>query len=234
MYLLLGTNKAILFDTGAAQDDESPLPRVDLPIEQTVRTILAQRSAERQLAPLALTVAHTHSHGDHVAWDDQFRDDPRTTVIGYDVNAIKSAFGFTAWPESRSILDLGGRKLDVFPIPGHEEHHIAVYDRNTEILLTGDMLYPGVLTVDHWEHYRASAAALYRFVTENPVSFVLGAHVEMKKTPRLYYEPRTSFQPQEHVLPLGVRQVRDLHLACEALAANPRIDIHDDFVIWPL
>jgi hydroxyacylglutathione hydrolase len=95
------------------------------------------------------------------------------------------------------------------------------------------MLYPGVLTVDHWEHYRASAATLDRFVTENPVSFVLGAHVEMKKAPRQYYEPRTRFQPDEHVLPLGLQHVRELHQACEAMGANPHEDLHDDFVIWP-
>jgi hydroxyacylglutathione hydrolase len=234
MYLLLGANRAILFDTGAAQDDDSPLPRTGLPIGQTVRTILAKRSTERQQAPLALTVAHTHSHGDHVAWDDQFRNDPHTTVVGYDVNAIKRAFDLSGWPDSRSIFDLGGRKLDIFPIPGHEEHHIAAYDRNTRILLTGDMLYPGVLTVDHWEQYRASAATLDRFVTENPLSLVLGAHVEMKKTPRQYYEPRTPFQPDEHVLPLGVQHVRELHQACEAIGGTPHDDVHDDFVIWPL
>jgi hydroxyacylglutathione hydrolase len=55
MYLLLGANRAILFDTGAAQDDDSPLPRTDLPIGQTVRSILAKRSPERQQAPLTGT-----------------------------------------------------------------------------------------------------------------------------------------------------------------------------------
>jgi hydroxyacylglutathione hydrolase len=113
MYLLVGTNKAILFDTGAVQDRNSLLPRADLPIGQTVRSILAKRSTERQQAALTLTVAHTHSHRDHVAWDGQFHNDRHTTLVG--------------WPDSRSIFDLGGRKLDIIPIPGHEEHHIAAY-----------------------------------------------------------------------------------------------------------
>jgi hydroxyacylglutathione hydrolase len=231
IYLLLGARRALLLDTGDGQDGDSLLPRTDLPLAQTVRGILAERQR-----PLDLVVAHTHSHGDHVAWDDAFRPEPRTTVVGLDRTSIMQTFGLSDWPDSRAVFDLGGRQLDVFPIPGHEPHHIAVYDRNTRILLTGDMLYPGVLTVPvpAWEDYRQSAARLAQFAGQNPVSLVLGAHIEAKNTPRRFYQPQTPFQPDEHVLPLGVQHVRELHLACQAIGPNPRTDIHDDFVIEPL
>jgi hydroxyacylglutathione hydrolase len=230
MYLLLGAQRAILFDSGDGQDRDSLLPRMDLPIVQTVRDILAGRQQ-----PLDLVVAHSHSHGDHVAWDDAFRPGPRTTVVGLDRKAIMQTFGLSAWPDSRAVFDLGGRQLDIFPIPGHEAHHIAVYDRNTRILLTGDMLYPGVLTVPipAWQDYRQSAARLAQFAAENPVSLVLGAHIEAKKTPGQFYDPQTPFQPDEHVLPLGVQHVHELNEACQRLGNAPRPDVHNDFKIWP-
>jgi glyoxylase-like metal-dependent hydrolase (beta-lactamase superfamily II) len=231
IYLLLGARRALLLDTGDGQDADSLLPRTDLPLAQTVRGILAERQR-----PLDLVVAHTHSHGDHVAWDGAFRPEPRTTVVGLDRTSIMQAFGLSDWPDSRAVFDLGGRQLDVFPIPGHEPHHIAFYDRNTRILLTGDMLYPGVLTVPvpAWEDYRQSAARLAQFAGQNPVSLVLGAHIEAKNAPRQFYQPQTPFQPDEQVLPLGVQHVRELHQACQAIGPNPRTDIHDDFVIEPL
>ena len=44
-------------------------------------------------------------------------------------------------------IDLGDRVIDVIPIPGHEKSSIALYDRQTGVLLTGDTLYPGRLYV---------------------------------------------------------------------------------------
>jgi len=228
MYLLLGMDKALLLDTGDLQDADSLLPRTGLPLTQAVRGILAERQP-----PLELIVAHTHSHGDHVFWDSEF---PPDAVVGHDRKSIMERFGLSDWPDGRAVFDLGGRPLDVFPIPGHEPHHIALYDRNTRILLTGDMLYPGVLTVPvaAWETYRQSAARLADFAAQNPVSLVLGAHIEAKKTARQFYDPQTPFQPDEHALPLGVEHVRELHQACQAIGPKPRSDIHDDFLVEPL
>lgn len=42
------------------------------------------------------------------------------------------------------------------------------------------------------------------FAAQNPVSLVLDAHIEAKKTARQFYDPQTPFQPDEHALPLGV------------------------------
>jgi hydroxyacylglutathione hydrolase len=241
MYLLLGTRRAILLDSGAVQDPKgslpdggSPLPPQVLPLAREVGKIIAQRSAELQHA-LPLTVAHTHSRGDHMAWDKQLKNDLHAEVIGPCRTDIKNAFGLTDWPDSRAVFDLGGRQLDIFPIPGHEPHHIAVYDRNTRILFTGDMLYPGVLTVPipAWEDYRLSAARLAQFAAENPVSLVLGAHIEAKKTPGDFYDPETRFQPKEHVLPLGMQHIHELNKACQQLGNSPTRDVHNDFKIEP-
>ena len=87
------------------------------------------------------------------------------------------------WPSGVAEVDLGGRALEVVPIPGHELAHIAVYDRATGLLLTGDTLYPGLLVANDWPVYAASAARLRAFVDSRPVTFVLGAHIEMTAAP---------------------------------------------------
>lgn len=195
MCLLLGMDKALLLDTGDLRDADSLLPRMDLPLAQAMHGILA----ERQL-PLELIVVHTHSH--HLFWDSEF---PPATVVGHDHRSIMERFGLSDWPDGRAMFDLGGRPFDVFPT-GREPHHIALYDRNARILLTGDMLYSGIRTVPDatWETYRQSAARLADFAAQNPVSLVLDAYIEAKKTARQFYDPQTPFQPDEHALPLGV------------------------------
>ena len=55
--------------------------------------------------------------------------------------AVSGCFGITNWPNQIAQYDLGGRVLDVVPLPGHEEAHIAVFDRDRGLLLTGDTLY---------------------------------------------------------------------------------------------
>jgi hypothetical protein len=59
-------------------------------------------------------------------------------------------------------------------------------------------------------------------------------HIEAKKTARQFYDPQTPFQPDEHALPLGVEDVRELDQACRTIGPKPRSDIHDDFLVEPL
>ena len=121
--------------------------------------------------------------------------------------------------------------MERIPIPGHEQSHIAVYDPKTKFLLTGDTLYPGLIVVNFWGDYRRSIRRLADFAARNQISYVLGAHVEMTSRPRVHYEYGTPFQPDEHVLQLGVRHLLELRDACEAMGNTPRHEVHDDFVI---
>jgi hydroxyacylglutathione hydrolase len=107
------------------------------------------------------------------------------------------------------------------------------YDPNTRILLTGDTFYPGKLTVDKWPAYRQGASRLAQFAAAHPVFFVLGAHIEMKQTPRLMYPIGTTFQPDEHILPLVSQHINSWRIACEAMGDHPHYDIHDEFIIEP-
>ena len=225
IYLLIGRERAILFDTGAPPDPGSKI-RV-LPLRETVDALLASHS----LPPPELIVAHTHSHGDHVHWDSQFVGRPRTTVVGHSLEEVRAFWNLPGWPEGQATLDLGDRLLTVFPIPGHEATHIAVWDARTGILLTGDVLYPGLLTVRDWPAFRATARRLAKFAASYPVRMALGHHIEMSRTPERLYPLGATWQPDEHPLPLGVDQIEALHGLCEAMAEAPRDAAETSFAV---
>jgi hydroxyacylglutathione hydrolase len=139
------------------------------------------------------------------------------------------------WPTSQGTIDLGDRVLDVLAIPGHEAQHIAIYDRKTGLLFTGDSLYPGLLFINDWATYRTSIHRLAQFVASHPVSYVLGAHIEMTSTPKQVYPYGTTYQPAEHVLQLTAAHVAELDTALTQLGATPPAQsvAHNDFVIDP-
>lgn len=217
VYVLVGSQTALVLDTGATNTAG---------VRDAARALVGDRP---------MLVAHSHSHGDHVASDARFTGQPQTTVVSTSRAAVEAAFGIAAWPTGQATLDLGDRVLDVLAIPGHEAAHIALYDRETGILFTGDSLYPGLLFINNWTDYRASITRLARFVATHPVSHVLGAHIEMTSTPKLNYAYGTTFQPAEHVLELDASHVAELDAALTALGPTPPSQpvAHDDFVIDP-
>jgi glyoxylase-like metal-dependent hydrolase (beta-lactamase superfamily II) len=109
LYLLFGQERALLLDTGAGSVD------VATPIDTLIRAWLHRHGR----ASISLIVAHSHAHGDHIAGDSQFVGRPGTTIVGRDTASVRTFFGIERWPEDRGVLDLGGRQLDILPIPGH-------------------------------------------------------------------------------------------------------------------
>ena len=186
MYLFIGKKKALLMDTGATPDENK------FPLYRTVDSLLTLWKNEHHIT-LQLIVAHTHGHGDHIAADKQFKDKPSVTLVGTGVDAIQDFFGLQNWPLKPSQFDLGDRVLDIIPIPGHQQAAIAVYDRATKILLTGDSFYPGRLYIKDWPAFALSTQRLVDFTSTHQISFILGNHIEMTKTPGKDYPAGTVF-----------------------------------------
>ncbi|WP_327568922.1 MBL fold metallo-hydrolase [Bradyrhizobium sp.] len=231
-YLLFGDNKAIIFDTGGPPNPPTPqnIGKV-LPIRQTVDGIVDGWLKKRGLEAIDLVVAHTHGHDDHSHWDREFDNRPRTTIVRPSLQSVKTFFGLPNWPNGEATLQLGSRELTILPLPGHQESHIAVYDPRNKWLLTGDTLYAGKLTIEIWSDYRDSATRLAKFANAHEIIHVLGNHIEMKNLPGQLYKIGTTFQPDEHVLPLTAAHIEEFHNACEAMADDPHVDVHDDFII---
>jgi glyoxylase-like metal-dependent hydrolase (beta-lactamase superfamily II) len=93
-----------------------------------------------------LLVIHSHSHGDHTSGDRKLAALPGVTVVTAKPEAIEAALSMKNWPNQPGTIDLGGgRVLDAIPIPGHDTADLALYDRQTALLFSGDTLYPGRL-----------------------------------------------------------------------------------------
>lgn len=228
IYLFFGEKRAIMFDTGATKSASQ------FPIQKTVESLLVAHYGAEQRADIELVVAHTHGHGDHISGDAQFKGQPHTTLVGTTASAVSKFFGLSSWPNGSANFDLGGRVLQIVPIPGHEPSHIAIYDEQTGILISGDTLYPGRLYVSDWASYRQSVARLTAFLADKDVTHVLGAHIEMSTSPGVDYPIGSTYQPKEHDLPLTKDSLDLLNTRLLDLGAFPQRDIQDDFIIYPI
>jgi len=189
MYLLVGSTKALLIDTGDIAD-----PSV-VPLAETVMGLLPADGA----AKLSLLVVHTHRHLDHRAGDPQFTRFSNAQVVGFDIDSVRSFYKFTDWPNGLAQVDLGDRTVDVIATPGHSETEVSFYDRSTGLLFTGDFLMPARLLIDDTSADVASADRIAAFVKDRPISFVLGGHIEMNSAGELF-PWESQYHPNEHAL----------------------------------
>lgn len=222
LYLIFGRDRALLFDTGA--------PTID--VATPVDTLMRGWAARHGQTSLGLVVAHSHAHGDHVAGDSQFVRRAGATVVGRDSASVRAFFGIQHWPDDFGSIDLGDRVLDVIPIPGHQPASIALYDRRTGILLTGDTFYPGRLYVRDTAAFARSIERLSRFVRGHHITHMLGAHVEQTSTPFVDYPIGTKDQPNEHGLDLTPTQFFELDSAVQSMRGKFRRALRD-VTIWP-
>jgi hydroxyacylglutathione hydrolase len=225
LYLLFGTQRALLLDTGATAD-----PAI-FPLRTTVDGLVAEWLAAHPRDGYELIVAHTHGHGDHVAGDPQFADRPATTTVSKTFEAVESFFGFTGWPDQVVQYDLGDRVLDVTGSPGHHATAISIFDPVTGFLFTGDTVYPGRLYAFDMAAFVASLDRLVAFAEARPVTFVMGCHIEMTSTPRRDYPLGATYQPHELPLQMTVADLVAVRDAAAAVAGKPGVHAYDGFVI---
>jgi len=225
LYLLFGTDRALLLDSGAG----------GLAVRPTVDRLVVRWRQRHGGRPVHLVVAHSHGHGDHHAGDAEFEDRPDTEVVGLRPEQVAAFFQVADWPRGTGRYDLGGRVLAVVPTPGHEPAHIMVYDPRTQLLLSGDMLYPGRLyvPVSRFAEFRDSAARLAAFAATHPIRALLGAHIEMTTTPGQDFPMQAATHPHEHPLPLPPSAIAELLAATEHAGPAPTIDRHRDFILYP-
>ena len=190
IYLLVGSQKALLIDTGAIADAGK------MPLAKTILSLLQDG------VRLPLLVVHTHRHRDHYAGDVQFTSAPDVQIIAPDLASVRAFFGFDRWPEGVAHVDLGDRMIDVIPTPGHETAHVVFYDERTALLFSGDFLMPGRLTLEDTGADTRSAARVIDFLATRPVAHILGGHIERDVAGHTYAEGST-YHPNERPLELS-------------------------------
>ena len=151
-YLIVGGNKALLFDTGMGISN--------------IQSVVAG------LTQLPLIVLNSHTHNDHVGDNWRFNDvygmdtdftranargskvDAQAELApeelcgplpaGFDAKAYATKpFHITHWLHDGDTIDLGGRTLKVIATPGHTPDAIALLDAKNGLLFTGDSFYLG-------------------------------------------------------------------------------------------
>ena len=202
LYLLIGSDKAVLIDTGAVADPK------EMPLAKTILELLPDRK-------FPLLVAHTHRHLDHRAGDPQFASLPSVQIVPVNLEGVRAYFGFANWPNGIAHLDLGGRTVDVIPTPGHNETHVAFYDSRTGILFSGDFLLPGRLLIEDAAAYRESALRIVDFVKTRPLTHILGGHIELNAAGHAY-RFGSHYHPNEHRLELAREDLTALPAAFES------------------
>jgi len=218
LYLLIGSDRALLLDTGDVAD-----PAV-MPVAPTVLALLPTAGTGK----LPLLVVHTHGHLDHREGDGQFAGIPAVDLVPASVDAVSARFGFSRWPAGTANVDLGQRIVDLLPAPGHHPAELVFYDRNTALVFSGDFLLPGRLLVDDREAYTASAHRIADFVRDLPVRAVLGGHIEKDSRGELF-DWQAAQHPDEASLALPKADLLALPAALEAF--NGFYETLDSFVL---
>ncbi len=186
-YLILGRQRALLFDTGMGIGDLKALTS--------------------KLTTLLVTVLNSHTHNDHVGDNWQF-----DTVYGMDTEftrqnakgskadaqaeiapgelcgALPAGFNpsayatrpwhVTKWLHNGDSIDLGGRTIEVIATPGHTPDSICLFDHANGLLFSGDTYYPGPIWLFRPEtDFVAYGKSVRRLAALQPrVRLVLGAH----------------------------------------------------------
>jgi hydroxyacylglutathione hydrolase len=176
-YLIVGQERALLFDTGPGLRDITPVVAslTKLPVTALLshlhydHTGNFHRFADRALPDLPLLRA-CDKDGVFMAPEDMF--------FGSHENMSWVPVAISQWWPIGHRIDLGGNSLEIIATPGHSPESISLNDAGRNILLAADFLYlgnlygqiPGAFLPD----YLASAEALGRRLPED--ALILGAH----------------------------------------------------------
>lgn len=218
MYLLIGSTRALLIDTGDVADPKQ------MPLVSTVLRLLPGEGSQK----LPLLVAHTHRHLDHRAGDAQFTNLANVQVVGFDIDSVRRFYNFSDWPNGLAQINLGDRILDVIPTPGHNETEVSFYDRNTGLFFSGDFLLSGRFLIDNTEADLASAERVAAFVKDRPVSYVLGGHIELNSAGNTF-PWGSQYHPDEHVLQMTKDDLLALPAAIRSF--NGFYTVHGNFIM---
>jgi glyoxylase-like metal-dependent hydrolase (beta-lactamase superfamily II) len=176
-YLIIGTRRALMFDSGSGTRD----------IGKVVRS----------LTKLPVTVIVSHLHFDHFGGIGAFDhvamiDEPQTRAdvsngrlqptryeyLGFWDGRTAPSTRVTEWLAAGAVIDLGGRSLTVLSTPGHTPSSVALFDAANERLFIGDYMYPTTLYAflpgASLSAYRRTAQRLLATLPEDTILW--GAH----------------------------------------------------------
>jgi len=187
-YLIVGDEKALLFDSGLGVGHMAALVR--------------------ELSSKPVTVLNSHTHFDHVGGNAEFEDvwntdtpfshasargeldaygratlEPDRLCGELPADVATGPYTLRPWRVTHRIhdgerIDLGGRVLEVIFTPGHAPDSLVLLDRARGLLFTGDTYYPGPIYLfargTDFDAYARSVSQLARLASE--LQLLLPAH----------------------------------------------------------
>jgi glyoxylase-like metal-dependent hydrolase (beta-lactamase superfamily II) len=111
-----------------------------------------------------------------------------------------------------------------------------IVDENTRLLLSGDSLYPGMLTVpvNDFQAYRDSIDRVVAFTEPMHIQAILGGHIEMTAEAGKAFAPGSKSHPNEHRLELPYADLLLLQKVVHGVVDKPSVQREDDFILYPL
>ncbi len=210
IHVIVGKDKILVMDSGAVEEQSYELINLILDLSNE---LIANND-------MKIILAHTHSHLDHRAGDQDFINHERVIFVSHELGSIQSFYKLSNWPNKSATFDLGDRLIDVIPIPGHDETSLAFYDRLSKTLYTGDSLYPGRIYIQNFSDFKNSINRLVSFSQKSEIKLILGTHIEMSIDYSEDYPPRTVFHPNEAPLELNLSDLLEMHKVLKSV--NPK------------
>lgn len=176
-YLIVGSQRALLFDTGPGIRDITKVVKM--------------------LTSLPIVAVPSHLHFDHIGNLGRFEDVALPDLpalraqtrdghfrlgyyqyLGFVEGFERPLFPVTRWIPTGSEIDLGGQALELISVPGHTPDSVVILDRHSNRLFAGDFIYPGdiyaFLPGANLADYAASAKRVVGIL--NDASTVYGGH----------------------------------------------------------
>jgi glyoxylase-like metal-dependent hydrolase (beta-lactamase superfamily II) len=157
-YLLIGRDKALLFDSGPG--------------------VYSIRDVVKTLTKLPVLVIPSHLHFDHVGRIDEFseiglldtpalRAEVRNGVFvetenQFMLNSATSSFRVTDWIKDGTDIDLGIRKVMLISTPGHTPDSVSIIDVAGKRVFTGDLVDKDVWALTEGANVAQIAASVRR------------------------------------------------------------------------
>lgn len=157
-YLITGSEKNILFDTGMGMGrisdvvkELSPLPTIVI----NSHTHYDHMGGNHEFETIyAIDTAYTERHSSKGWTYDQVKQEvteaafclatvPSFDTASYSINPYKNKI--KKFIKDGDMIDLGNRTIEVLQVPGHTPDGVALLDRSAGYLWTGDMYYEATI-----------------------------------------------------------------------------------------